>query len=60
MKINLSLEKETANTVRFSEDEEGQPDGHPGAPPLRTIYIQKFAWASLGKPEHICVTIEAI
>lgn len=30
MQINLTLERETKNTVRFAEDEEGQPADHPG------------------------------
>jgi len=59
MKIHMTFEKETANTVRFAEDETGQPDSHPGAPPLRTLYVQKFAWANLGKPQHLHVTLEA-
>lgn len=59
MKINLTIEKETANTVRFSEDEEGQPEGHPGAPVIRTLYVQKFAHVQLGKPDKLTVTLEA-
>lgn len=60
MKIHLSLERETKNTVRFSEDQEGQPDDHPGADVIGTLYVQKFAWAALGKPERIAVAIEAV
>lgn len=60
MKIHLTMERETKNTVRFAEDEEGQPEGHPGAPVVGTQYIQKFAWAQLGKPEHLVITIEKL
>jgi hypothetical protein len=57
MQIHLSFERETKNTVRFAEDENDQPEGHPGAPVVGTLYVQKFAWAALGKPERISVTI---
>ena len=43
MKINLSMERETKNTVRFEEDENGQPEGHPGANVVGALYVQKFA-----------------
>ncbi|MGH9055908.1 MAG: hypothetical protein ACRDYY_08630 [Acidimicrobiales bacterium] len=59
MRIHLSLERETKNTVRFAEDDDGQPEGHSGAPVIGTLYVQKFAWAQLGKPEHIAVEIQA-
>jgi hypothetical protein len=55
----MSLEKETKNTVRFEEDAEGQPEGHPGADVVGTLYVQKFAWAQLGKPNRIVVEIAA-
>ncbi len=57
IKVHMSLEKETKNTVRFTEDEE-QPDDHPGAPVLSTLYIQKFAHVQMGRPEHIVVALE--
>lgn len=56
----MSLEKETKNTVRFQEDSDGQPEDHPGADVVGTLYVQKFAWAQLGKPEHIVVEISAV
>lgn len=59
MQLHLSLERETKNTVRFAEDQEGQPESHPGANVIGTLYIQKFAWAALGKPEHLVVEISA-
>ena len=59
MRINLSFERETKNTVRFQEDADGQPEGHPGADVVGTLYVQKFAWAQLGKPEHIVVELSA-
>lgn len=58
MKLNMSFEKETKNTVRFTEDQSGQPEGHPGADVIGTLYVQKFAWAQLGKPERITVTVD--
>ena len=60
LEVRLSLERETKNTVRFQEDEDGQPEGHPGANVVGILYVQKFAWAALGKPEHISVEISAI
>lgn len=59
MRINLTLERETKNTVRFAEDDAGQPPDHPGAPVVGTIYLQKAAHARLGAPERITVTISA-
>ena len=58
MRIAMSFERETKNTVRFQEDEQ-QGDDHPGAPVIGTLYLQKFAWASLGKPEHVVVELAA-
>jgi len=57
MHINLTFERDTKNTVRFAEDTENQPEDHPGAPVLGTMYMQKFAYVKLGKPEHITVEI---
>lgn len=59
MQINLTLERETKNTVRFAEDEAGQPADHPGTPTVGTLYLQKAAHAKLGSPKQITVTIEA-
>ena len=59
MQINFTLERETKNTVRFAEDEAGQPADHPGTPVVGTLYLQKAAHAKLGAPNRIMVTIEA-
>ena len=58
MQINLTLERETKNTVRFAEDQERQPADHPGTPIVGTLYLQKAAHAKLGAPKQIVVTIE--
>lgn len=58
LKINLTLERETKNTVRFAEDEAGQPSDHPGYPVVGTLYVQKAAYVQLGSPQQIKVTIE--
>jgi hypothetical protein len=47
MQINFTLERETKNTVRFAEDEAGQPADHPGTPLVGTLYLQKAAHAKL-------------
>jgi len=49
----FEIEKETKNTVRYSEITDGKP------PVIRTIYIQKWV---LGKnpPRKIKVTVEEI
>ena len=60
MRVHFTMERETKNTVRFAEDQDGQPDGHPGADVVGTLYVQKFAWASLGKPEHVVIDIAAL
>lgn len=60
MQIHLTFERETKNTVRFAEDEAGQPESHPGAPVVGTLYLQKFAWAQLGKPERLAVSVETL
>lgn len=57
VRIHLSIERETKNTVRFAEDQGGQPEGHPGADVVGTLYVQKFAWVAMGKPEHLEVQI---
>lgn len=53
--IELELEKDTANTVRFKEihDETAHPV-------IRQLYIGKAEHAGLGKPDKLRVTIEAI
>jgi len=58
MRIVLTVDRETKNTVRFAEDEEQGAD-HPGAPMIGTLYVQKFAWVQLGKPQKLVVTVEA-
>ena len=49
--FEFEIEKETKNTIRFSEVAEGKP------PAIGTIYLQKWF---LGKdvPERIKVTVE--
>lgn len=59
VQITLTLERETKNTVRFTEDEKGQPADHPGGPIIGILYLQKAAHAKLGAPDWIAVTIEA-
>ncbi|HUY09229.1 MAG TPA: hypothetical protein VMW80_07225 [Candidatus Dormibacteraeota bacterium] len=58
VQINLTLERETKNTVRFAEDESGQLPDHSGSPVVGTLYLQKAAHSRLGSPERITVTIE--
>lgn len=58
MKINLTLERETKNTLRFAQDQAGQPPDHPGYPVVGTLYLQKAAHVQLGAPQRIAVTIE--
>lgn len=60
MQINLTLERETKNTVRFAEDSTGQPPGHPGYPVVGTLYVQKAAHVALGSPTRLSVSIEGI
>ncbi len=52
MKIErvFEVEKETKNTIRYSEVAEGQP------PVIGTIYVQK--WALTGIPKQVKVTLE--
>ena len=47
----FEIEKETKNTIRYSEVAEGQP------PVIGTIYVQK--WALTGIPKQVKVTLEA-
>ncbi len=47
----FEFEKETKNTLRYSEVAEGQP------PVIGTLYVQK--WALKGAPKRLKVTIEA-
>lgn len=46
----FEVEKETKNTVRYTEVAEGQP------PVIGTIYVQK--WALKGIPKKVKVTLE--
>ena len=41
MRINLTLEREIKSTVRFAEDEAGQPADRPGTPVVGSLYLQK-------------------
>ena len=52
MKIErvFEIEKETKNTIRYSEVAEGQP------PIIGTIYVQK--WALTGTPKQVKVILE--
>ncbi len=59
MQVNLTLERETKNTVRFAENDPGQPPDHPSSPLVGTLYLQKAAHAKLGSPKRIALTIEA-
>ncbi len=58
MRINLTLERETKSTVRFAEDEVGQPSVHSGYPVVGTLYVQKAAHVQLGNLKLLEVTIE--
>lgn len=50
--ITMELEKETRNTVRYTEKTEGKP------PDIGTLYIQK--WATFpDTPQSIRVVVEA-
>ena len=53
MKIErtFEVEKETKNTVRYTEVAEGQP------PIIGTVYVQK--WALKGTPKKIKLTLES-
>lgn len=52
IRITMELEKETKNTVRYSEKAEGKP------PAIGTLYIQKWATAP-DAPKMITITVEA-
>ena len=53
MKIerNFEVEKETKNTIRYTEVAEGQP------PVIGTIYVQK--WALKETPKKLKLTLES-
>lgn len=51
LKITFEKEKETKNTIRFSEKVEDSP------PVIGTLYVQKWALKQIGNPESIEVTI---
>lgn len=52
--VKLAMEKDTKNTVRFSEIHDDTEH-----PVIRTLYISKPEHAKLGAPTSITVTIEA-
>ena len=52
VKIRFEREKETKNTVRFSE---AAADGDPLV--VGTLYVQKFALKELGQPEAVEIII---
>ena len=51
VELSFTKERETKNTVRFSEDSEN--------PVVGTLYIQKSAANDLGNPDNLTVTITA-
>lgn len=53
--VVLAKEKETKNTIRFSEEE--NPDG---LPVVSTVYVQKHAVRKMGNPGKIRLTLEAV
>ncbi len=52
IRVTMELEKETKNTVRYTEKVEGKP------PAVSTLYIQKWA-TSPDTPKTVKVTVEA-
>jgi hypothetical protein len=50
--LTFEVEKETKNTVRFTE---ALGDGQPAV--VGTLYVQKFAIQKLGNPSSLTVTI---
>ena len=50
--LTFSLERETKNTVRYSEETNGQP------PAVGTLYLQKWLLGT-DPPKSLTVTIEA-
>lgn len=52
IEVYFYKEKETKNTVRFTEDADE------GNELIRTLYLGKTAVASLGNPEYLVVSIE--
>lgn len=60
MKLFFDYEKDTKNTVRFSEREAGttQHQDHPGYNVVGTLYIQKAAYVLLGSPQSLCVEVK--
>ena len=61
MKIFFDYEKDTKNTVRFSEREAGptQHSEHPGYNVVGTLYVNKAAHVALGSPQHLVVDVQA-
>jgi hypothetical protein len=50
--IELKIERETKNTVRYEEDTSGMP------PAVGTLYVQKWALGT-PPPQRLKVTLEA-
>lgn len=51
--LEFEREKETKNTIRFQELENGD-----GPKVVGTLYLQKYAVKKLGNPEKLRVTLE--
>lgn len=56
LKVTLTKEKETKNTVRFQET--STANGEPEV--VGSVYVQKWAWTRLGNPDTITVTVDAV
>lgn len=48
--VELTLERETKNKVRFAE--------HHGEEQLGTIYLPKTTWDALGRPRALTIALE--
>ncbi len=53
IRVTMELEKETKNTIRYTEKTEGKP------PAIGTLYMQKWAVSS-DIPKTITVKVEAV
>ena len=51
LSLKFTFEKETKNTVRFAEVDEGR------GTTVGTLYVQKHAYADLGSPTGVLVEI---
>ena len=60
MQIHLTFEGATKSTVGFADDGAGHPDYRPGVPVIGTFPLRAFAWAQLGNPELLAVSVEAV